>query len=62
MKRVSAPPALIANHLLRVDPAGDPETVSVLRQAAVLAASGGDSRSTTHADAACAGGAAPRIS
>ena len=47
MKRVSAPPTLIANHLLRVDPANDPETVSLLRQAAVMAAAGGDSRSAS---------------
>ena len=47
MRRVSAPASLIANHLLRVDPAADPETVSTLRQAAVLAAAGGDSRSAT---------------
>ncbi len=47
MRRVSAPASLIANHLLRVDPAADAETVSTLRQAAVLAAAGGDSRSAT---------------
>ncbi len=47
MKRVSAPATLIANHLLRVDPANDPETVSLLRQAAVMAAAGGDSRSAS---------------
>ena len=47
MRRVSAPASLIANHLLRVDPADDPETVSTLRQAAVLAAAGGDSRSAS---------------
>ncbi len=47
MQRVSAPPTLIASHLLRVDPADDPEVVGILRQAAVLAAAGGDSRSAT---------------
>ncbi len=47
MQRVSAPPTLIASHLLRVDPEGREETVGILREAAVMAAAGGDARSAS---------------
>jgi DNA-binding CsgD family transcriptional regulator len=47
LKAASAPATLLANHLLRVEPEGREETVAVLREAAVMAAAGGDSRSAS---------------
>ena len=43
----SAPPERLAGHLLEVGPRGDRETVAILREAAVKAAAGGDSRGAT---------------
>ena len=58
MKRVSAPPTLIASHLLRVDPAGDAEAVALLRAGRRPGGRGRRLRSASAADAAGAGGAA----